>query len=129
MLDAEDLAYLRETQAEVRPTEVDLYRRTAPQSDGMGGRTGGGWSDPNPIAVRIVQGNQTTDDLPQDVASRYATTDLHKVTADLVTIGDGDHLHDVARGRWWRVVSDGVAQDWSTALQVWAVLVDGDPRG
>lgn len=129
LLDGEDLAYLRETQAEVRPTEVSLVRASASTSDGMGGTTSGGWAEAVPLQVRIVQGNQTSDDLPQDLADRYANADLVKITADLVPLGHGDYLHDATRGRWYQVVSDGLPQDWSTATQVWAILApDGDPR-
>lgn len=122
LLNDDDLAYLRETQAEVRPTTVDHHRARAAASDGMGGQTGGGWDDPVPIAVRItqVEDKASGDDVPQALADRFGLADLVQVTTDLTPMAPGDYLHDTARARWYVLVSYGEAQDWTTAQVVWA---------
>lgn len=131
LLDDDDLAYVRETQAEVRPTEVNYYAHTPGASDGRGGRTNGTWAAAEPLAVRItqVQDSATSDDVPTALAARYDVADLVRVTSDLVSLKPGDYLHDQARDRWYAIVTHGLPQDWTTALQVWATLADGDPRG
>lgn len=131
LLTPEDLAYMRETQAETRPTEAILFPATS-QSDGMGGRTStvsNADADGQPIQVRVNDGNDATqsDDIPQDLAGRYGTTNLYKFVTDLVMIQPGDRIRVVATSRLYEVVSDQETQEWSTAQVVWCVRAKGTP--
>lgn len=132
LLTEADLAYMRETQAETRPTSAELFSRTDARPDGMGGRLDGGWpnlDDGTPVAVRIAQigDNTASDDVLQNLATRYAASDLRKVVCDLTPLRPGDLLHDLDRGRWYEVVSEGKPEAWTTALIVWAATTSKRP--
>lgn len=115
MLTPEDLAYMRETQAEARPTAADLRRRVTTRTP-----TGGStvtWGDPVPVNVRIVA---APDEVPQPLAARFDTATPHKVVMDLERdVRDGDRL-EVSPVEVYEVVSDGAPDAWSTAQIVWA---------
>lgn len=112
-LDADDLAYMRETQAEHRPTQATLRRR-AEVPDGMGGTTTSE-GDPQPVAIRVSQ----ADEVPDVLAERYGVG-LAQVTMDLVTVTAGDAIR-VSPTEAYEVVSDGPIGAWTTAQQVLAV--------
>lgn len=115
MLDAEDLAYMRETQALVRPTEAVLARKTSAR-DGMGGTTDTwDWANPTPIQVRL----HDPDDVPADLADRYGSTEVVKIVTDLVDVKAGDRVK--ARGFTYQIVSQGDPDEWTTAQVLWAV--------
>jgi head-tail adaptor len=115
MLDAEDLAYMRETQALVRPTAAVLAVKASTR-DGMGGTTDTwDWANPVPVQVRL----HDPDDVPADLAEQYGSTELVKVTMDLVDVKAGDRLR--ARGFTYQIVSQGDPDEWTTAQVVWAV--------
>lgn len=113
-LDDGDLAYMRETQAEHRPTAATLQARSE-VPDGMGGTTTGNNGDPQPIQVRVAQ----AEDVPEVVAERYGAG-VVTITMDLVTVQSGDSIQVSATERY-EVVSDGAIGEWTTAQQVLAV--------
>lgn len=113
MLTPEDLAYMRETQAEARPTTASL-RRTTSVSDGAGGRKTV-QADPEPIAVRIAH----ADAVPAVVAEKYGPEAV-QITLDLVAVASGDVIV-VSPGESYKIVSDGSLGEWTTAQVVAAV--------
>lgn len=113
MLTADDLAYMRETQAEHRPTAADLSTRTT-VPDGMGGTTAS-WSDPVPVMVRI---DGQPDQVPVNVAERLEGGTAYKVSMDLVDVRAGDRL-TVSATEAYEAVSDGDPDRWATAQVVW----------
>lgn len=125
LLDDGDVAYMRETQADVRPTAADFYPWSDRVPDGLGGHITGfpDLDDGQPVQVRIVRVNDNTssDDLPSDLAGKYGASDLRKVAMDLVTVKAGDLLHDLDRDRWYELVSGVETQEWTTAHITWAV--------
>lgn len=121
LLNPDDLAFMRETQAEARPTAADLRAATPGGSDAMGGRTDATLGDPQPVQVRIyrnlnLQGSVT----PAELGDRYGSS-LVKVTADLVAIPEGSTI--TTAGHRYQVVSGNTVQAWSTATVVWAVEI------
>lgn len=113
-LDEGDLAYMRETQAEHRPTAASLQARSE-VPDGMGGTTTGEAGAPVPIQVRVSQ----ADEVPEVLAERYGVG-VVTVTLDLVTVTAGDSIR-VSATEVYEVVSDGAIGEWTTAQQVLAV--------
>lgn len=112
MLTEDDLAYMREVQAEHRPTAATLEAFGVTQ-DGMGGRTEG-WTTPgNPIMVRI---NGNPDAIPTAVAGRYEGP-LAMITMDLVDVRAGSRIV-VSPTEVYQVVSEGDMDRWATAQQV-----------
>lgn len=120
-LDADDLAYMRETQAEHRPTQATLVRRTE-VSDGMGGTTTSDGGS-QPVAIRVSQ----ADEVPEALADRYGVG-LAEVTMDLVTVTAGDAIR-VSPTEAYEVVSDGPIGAWTTAQQVYAVRTSWPAEG
>ena len=120
-LTADDLAYMRETQAEHRPTEATLVPRNE-TPDGMGGSdvTDG---DPQPVAIRVSQ----ADEVPDALADRYGLG-VVTVTMDLATVTSGDAIR-VSPTEAYEVVSDGAIGAWTTAQQVYAVRTVWPPSG
>lgn len=112
-----ELAYMRETQAEHRPTPADLTTQTL-TPDGAGGRTRV-WGAPAPIAVRI---DGQPDEIPANIADRFQGGTAYKITTDLVDIRAGDRL-TVSATEVYEVVSDGDTDRWATAQVVWAQRV------
>lgn len=123
LLDDEDLAYMRETQAETRPTAATLRRVTASVPDGMGGHQRQRSGSPEPIQVRVVRYNSVASggDIPTDIAAQYKASDLVRLVTDLVAMGPGDLIVETEAGTTYQVVSDPNAGDWTTAQIVWAV--------
>lgn len=114
MLDADDLAMMRETQAEARPTEAELARRVQGTS-ASGGRTDS-FQDPEPIAIRI-DGKET--DVPAAVTAVLAGAKPIKITMDLVDVRSGDVI-TVSATEAYQVVTDADPDKWATAQIVWA---------
>lgn len=115
----EDLAYMRETQAEHRPTQATLVRR-AEVPDGMGGTTYED-GDPQPVAIRV----SPAEDVPEVLADRYGAG-LQSVTLDLVPVSSGDSIR-VSSTEAYEVVSDGAIGEWTTAQNVLAVRTSWPP--
>lgn len=115
MLTDAELAYMRETQAEARPTPATLERRVVARSP-SGGQIDT-WADPEPVDVRL---DGAADDVPEAVASRYDVASLAKVTLDLVTdVRSGDRL-TISPVEVYQIVTDGDPDRWATAQVVWA---------
>lgn len=113
-LSDEDLAYMRETQAEHRPVEATLKPRNE-TPDQMGGRTtteGAG----DTVGVRL-DGN--SNEAPDALQALHGG-DLVKVTMDLVPVFQGDTL-EVSATEAYEVVTNGDPDRWATAQVVWAV--------
>lgn len=112
-LTADELAYMRETQAEHRPTAANLVPRNE-TPDGMGGTT---WAEGAPVlvAIRVAR----LEEVPTALADRYGVG-VHAVTLDLVTVTAGDAI-EVTPSEAYEVVSDGAIAAWTTAQQVYAV--------
>lgn len=121
MLDAEDLAYMRETQADARPTAASLVPRTE-SPDGMGG-TDTQDGTPRPVMVRVAQ----ADRVPEPLASRYGVG-VVTITLDLTVVTSGDAIR-VTPTEAYEVVSDGAIGVWTTAQQVYAVRTVWPPQG
>lgn len=118
----DDLAYMRETQAEHRPTAATLQGRSE-VPDGMGGTTTGNAGEPQPIQIRV----SPTDDIPEVAADRYGLGVL-TVTLDLVPVQAGDTIR-VSSTEAYEVVSDGAIGAWTTAQQVLAVRTAWPTQG
>lgn len=119
-LDAEDLAYMRETQAEHRPTAA-THQRRAETPDGMGG-TDTSDGEPEPVQVRISPADLTRT---QSLADQYGAG-IVDVTMDLVTVQAGDTI-TVSPTEVYEVVSDGAIGEWTTAQNVLAVRTTWPP--
>lgn len=120
-LTAEDLAYMRETQAEHRPTEATLTTRNE-TSDGMGGTTVAD-GPAQPIAIRVSQ----EDEVPEALADRYGVG-VVSIVMDLVVVTSGDRI-TVSPQETYEVVSDGTVGVWTTAQKVWAVRTTWPTQG
>lgn len=127
LLTPEDLAYMRETQSEARPTSAVLLR--------MGtGRTVGGEPRavvvgvPEPLHVRLWA---TPDEIPQVLADRYEGGTLVKLALDLLhDVRQGDQLAipaDAPQANY-ELVSEGEPDEWATAQLVWARRLDRPTR-
>lgn len=113
----DDVAYMRATQADARPSPGTLRLPTR-TSDGRGGTTTT-WQDAatgTPITVRI----QDNPDVPQALADRYQVA-LVKITTDLVDVPEGAKID--ALGNHYQVVSVSTVQPWTTALVLFAQQV------
>jgi hypothetical protein len=117
----EDLAYMRETQGEHRPTQASLIRRTE-ASDGMGGTTTTD-AEPQPVAIRVAP----AEDVPEVLAERYGAG-VVTITMDLTTVTHGDKI-TVTPTEAYEVVSDGAIGAWTTAQQVLAVRTAWPAQG
>lgn len=116
-----DLAYMRETQAEHRPTAATFQSRTE-VLDGMGGTTTSAGA-PQPIQVRVAP----AEDIPEVAADRYGLG-VVSITLDLVPVTAGDTIR-VSATEAYEVVSDGAIGEWTTAQQVLAVRTAWPPQG
>jgi hypothetical protein len=114
LLEPEDLAYMRETQAEARPTEAQLRRQTQGTSP-SGGRTSG-WSAPEPVAIRL---DGTPSNVPAAVVAVLGSAKPVKITMDLVDVRDGDTL-EVTATEVYTLVTEADPDRWATAQVVWA---------
>lgn len=115
LLSSDELAYMRETQAEARPTAATLQRRVTTRTS-TGGSTVG-WGEAEPVDVRI---KQAPDEVPAMLASRYEGGTLSKIVLDLTRdVRDGDRI-TVSATEVYEVVSEGAPGAWTTAQIVWA---------
>lgn len=121
MLTDDDLAYMRATQDDARPTQATLTA-TQEAPDGMGGTqvTNGA---PRAVTVRVAN----TEKVPEALADRYQAPIL-TVTLDLLTVSAGDRI-TVGPDEAYEVVSDGALNTWQTAQQVLAVRIAYPPEG
>lgn len=126
LLSAEDLAYMRGTQAEARPTAVLLQRiGKARTAGGEYERVAVGVTEP--LQARIWD---TPDEIPQQLADRYEGGTLVKLSLDMVLdvrAGDLIQVPPSPQARY-ELVSEGVPDEWATAQLVWAVRLDRPER-
>lgn len=122
MLSADELAYMRETQAEARPTEVQLRRRIQ-ATTASGGRSDT-WEDPEPVAVRL---DGVPSNVPAAVVAVLGAAKPVKITMDLVDIRDGDTL-EVSPTEVYQAVTDADPDRWATAQVIWAKRIKWPPR-
>ncbi len=122
MLDSDDLAYMRSTQAETRPTAAELKRRVQGTSP-SGGRVDT-WQDPEPIQVRL---DGLEKNVPPQVVAIVGSAKAVKITMDLVEVRSGDVI-TVGPAEEYQVVTDGDPDQWATAQVVWAKRVKDAPR-
>lgn len=113
LLSPDDLAYMRETQADARPTEAQLRRRTQGATP-SGGRADT-WSEPVPVNVRL-DGNESN--VPATVVAAVGGGKAVRVTMDLVEVRSGDTL--TIGQAVFQVVTDGDPDEWATAQVIWA---------
>lgn len=116
LLSDDDLAYMRATQAEARPTLGNLLRKAATRSP-----TGGtveGWGDPEPVTVRIDGGQ---DEVPTELAGRLEGGTGYQITIHhALDIRDGDKLEMDPATEVYEIITDGDPDRWATAQTVWA---------
>lgn len=123
LLNAADLAYMRETQAEARPNAGWLQRTALGRGPG-GDRVTVDLGEPVQVAARIWH---EPDDIPQVLADRYEGGTLVKISLDMVLdVRAGDRL--TSGGRSYELVSEGDPDTWSTAQPVWARRLDRPAR-
>lgn len=114
LLTEADLAFMRATQADARPTPAELRRRTqAPTASGGRGDT---MSDPEPINIRL-DGRESM--VPPQVLAAVGSAKPVKITLDLVEVRSGDTI-TVSPTEVYQVVTDGDPDRWATAQVVWA---------
>lgn len=123
MLTEADLAYMRETQAESRPTEAELVRRVQGTTP-SGGRTDG-WQEPEPIMVRL---DGQEKNVPPQVTAVVGSGKAVKIVMDLVEVRSGDIIR-VSPVEEYQVVTDGDPDEWATAQVVWSRRTKEAPRG
>lgn len=115
-LSDEELAYMRETQAEHRPTAATFDRRTTVRS-----KDGGmvdAWTGAEPIQVRLDAGK---DSIPTALAEQYGLASLTKIVLDQARdIRSGDRV-TVSPSEVYQVVTDGDPDRWATAQVVYGV--------
>lgn len=122
-LTAEELAYMRSTQAEHRPTEATLARRVTTRSPSGGSVDT--WGEEQPVQVRI---KADKDQVPEALAATYPLAGLARVTLDLVhDVRSGDRL-TVSATEVYEVVTDGELDAWTTAQVVWVNRTVRPPR-
>jgi hypothetical protein len=113
-LTAEELAFMRETQADHRPTEATLSRRVSERA-ADGGQVDD-WTEGDLVAVRL---NTAPDKVPEALASRYGLAGLVHCSMDLVhDVRAGDRL-EVTPAEVYEVVTEGEPDAWTTAQIVW----------
>ena len=110
----EDMAYMRETQADHRPTSADL-RRKVPGSRTPTGGVVATWAAPEPVMIRI---DGAPDEVPQVIADRLEGGTAVSIAMDMVPdVRWGDTL-TVSITEVYEVVSDGDPDAWATAQVV-----------
>lgn len=122
MLDAEDLAFMRETQAETRPTPAELKRRVQGTSP-SGGRVDT-FQEPDPIQVRL---DGQEKNVPDKVTALVGSGKAVKIVMDLVEVRSGDVVV-VSPTEEYTVVTDGDPDQWATAQVVWSQRTKEAPR-
>jgi len=115
LLTPEELAYMRETQADARPTQAVLHRAIVTRTPTGG--TAPGWGAGVPVDVRV---DGTPDAVPADLAARWTGGTLVRLSIDLVEdIRSGDQVR-ISGTEVYQVVSDGDPDRWATAQRIWA---------
>lgn len=112
MLTPEDLAYMRETQGEARPTEAALIRVT--QGATPSGGRGETRADPVPIQVRL-DGKEKA--VPNVVAAVIGSAKAVKVTMDLVPVKVGYII--AVDSEEYQVITQPDPDRWATAQVIW----------
>lgn len=113
-LTADELAFMRETQAAHRPTEGTLSRRVSDRSP-SGGQVDT-WEEGDPVAVRV---NGSPDKVPEVLAARYGIAGLATCAMDLaLDVRAGDRL-TISPAESYEIVTDGQPDEWATAQNVW----------
>ena len=128
LLTPADLAFMRETQTEARPTPAVLLRMGTGRGPG-GEPTAVVVGDPTPLQVRLWA---TPDEVPQQLADRYEGGTLVKLALDLlhdVRAGDQLAIPPDAPQAQYELVSEGEPDQWATAQLVWARRLDRPARG
>lgn len=123
MLTEDELAFMRETQADARPTEAELVRVTQGRTP-SGGR-GNTYADPEPIRVRL-DGQEKR--VPNVVAAVIGSDKPVKVTMDMVDVRVGDIIR-VAPGEEYQVITGADPDRWQTAQVVWTKRTKEPARG
>lgn len=121
MLDAEDLAFMRETQAGARPTEAELVRVT--QGTTPSGGRGDIYAEPVPVQVRL---DGQEKNVPPQVTALVGGGKAVKIVMDLVEVRSGDIIR--VGPAEYRVVTDGDPDEWATAQVTWARQTKAPPR-
>lgn len=115
LLRAEELDYMRATQADARPTLAQFRAKVTARTP-TGGTTAT-HADGDPVDVRI---DAARDELPQPLAARFGAATPYKIVMDLVRdVRDGDRL-DVSPSEAYEIVTDGDPDRWATAQVVYA---------
>lgn len=114
LLEPEDLAYMRETQAEARTVPADLKRR-AQGITASGGRTDS-WQAAEPVMIRL---DGQPSRVPDRIAALVGTDQPVKITMDLVECRSGD-IVAVSATEEYVLVTDNDSDRWATAQVVWA---------
>lgn len=123
LLDDDDLAYLRETQAEVRPTVAALVRIT--QGVTPSGGRGDVRAEPVPIRVRLDGQEQSS--LPQAVAAVVGSAKAVKIAMDMLETRTGDIIW-VSATEEYQVITEPDPDRWRTAQIVWTKRVKSPAR-
>lgn len=114
-LTPDELAYMRDTQADHRPTPATFVRKVIGRTP-TGGEVAQ-WGAPEPVMVRI---DGTPEEVPQALADRWEGGTLVGLAMDLVRdVRDGDQVR-VSLTEVYEVVSDGDPDRWATAQTIYA---------
>ncbi len=122
LLEPEDLAYMRETQSEARPTEAQLRRRV--QGTTASGGRGDDFQDPVPVDIRL---DGRALNVPAAVLAVIGSGRPIKVTMDLVEVQSGDTL-TISDVEVYQIVTEPDPDRWATAQVVWAKRTKFPPR-
>lgn len=115
-LTEDDLAYMREVQAEHRPTPAELFARTVTRMP-SGGEVTGYSSEGQPVMARI---DGAPDRVPQVIADRLEGAAPVKITLDAgLPVRALDQLR-VSTTEAYVVVTEGDPDRWATAQVLWA---------
>ena len=114
MLDPEDLAYMRETQDEARPTAATLLRGGGLVDDGMGG-----WVPSEGTEQAVTIRLSGPDVVARRVGDMYGP-DALRCVLDVVEVRKGDTIR-VSDAEAYEVVSEGDPSEWATAQVVYVV--------
>lgn len=118
LLTDDDLAFMRETQAEARPTEAELIRVT--QGATASGGRGETRAAPVPVNVRL-DGKEKA--VPNVVAAVIGSAKAVKVAMDMVPVNVGDIIR-VGTAEY-QVITGSDPDEWATTQIVWAKRVKG----
>jgi hypothetical protein len=123
LLTPEELAYLRQSQDDARPTPAVLRRRVQ-GTTASGGRANSYAADV-PVTVRL---DNTERRVPAQVTAIAGAGKAVKITMDLVECQSGD-LIKVSETEVYEQVTDGDPDQWATAQVIWAKRTVSPRRG